>query len=84
MFFSNLQINYLENKFTNLYEGLEKIDVEGIIENIGKETKYKKQYTIKVQEINGDSKYKNTKLILYAPKNVKLEYGKKVSFSRRI
>ena len=84
MLISNLQINYFENRFNNLYKGLEEIHVIGVVENIGKSTEHKKQYTIKIEKINGDTKYKNTKLILYAPKDAKIEYGKRISFSRRI
>lgn len=56
----------------------------GIITSEGKETDYKTVYTLKVETINGDKKYKNTNLNLYVEKGENLEYGKKISFIRRI
>ena len=70
-----------ENKFNSLYSNLEKIEVTGIIVSNSKETNYKKSYEIKVLSINGDTKYKNTKLLMYIDKSLNLEYGKKVKLT---
>ena len=78
---SNLQIKSSENKFNSLYSNLEKIEVTGIIVSSSKETNYKKSYEIKVLCINGDTKYKNTKLLVYIDKSLNLEYGKKVKLT---
>ncbi len=81
---SNIQIMYLENRFNTLYINIKEIKLVGIITSIPKETEYKNSYTLKVQSINGDEKYKNTNLIIYTKKDIKLEYGKKVEIIRRI
>ena len=64
-----------------MYSNLEKIEVTGIIVSNSKETNYKKSYEIKVLSINGDTKYKNTKLLMYVDKSLNLEYGKKVKLT---
>lgn len=79
-FFSNTQINYLNNKYENLYLKTDEIEVEGIVISEKKDTKYRTSYTIKVESINGNTKYKNTKLIMYCKLGTEIEYGKKVSF----
>ena len=70
-FISNIQIVKLENKFNTLYKkytNVEEINIIGIITNEGKETNYKTSYTLKVESINGNSKYKNTYVMLYIKK----------------
>ena len=81
---SNIQIMYLENRFNTLYINIKETKLVGIITSIPKETEYRNSYTLKVQSINGDEKYKNTNLIIYTKKDIKLEYGKKVEIIRRI
>lgn len=81
---SNIQIMYLENRFNTLYINIKETKLVGIITSIPKETEYKNSYILKVQSINGDEKYKNTNLIIYTKKDIKLEYGKKVEIIRRI
>ena len=81
---SNTQINYLENKYKKLYEGINNVEIIGTIISEKKELEYKEKYTIKVEKINGDKKYKNTKLIIYTKSNKKIEYGKKIKIIRRI
>ncbi|MCI8397351.1 MAG: DUF4131 domain-containing protein [Clostridia bacterium] len=75
---SNLQITHLENKHNTLYHNLQRIEIEGCIIEGPKESTYKKAYTIKVEKINQNAKYKNTKLIIYTPKNENIEYGRKI------
>lgn len=82
--FSNIQIGYLENKFNTLYLGIENIDIKGTIISDAKYTKYRTSYIIKVQSINGNTKYKNTCLNLYLKDNQNLKYGEKISFSRNV
>ncbi len=80
---SNIQINYLQNKYYTLYKSIEneKIQIIGTVISERKETTYKASYTIKVKEINGNAKFKKTNLIIYIPKNTYLEYGEKVRFN---
>lgn len=75
-----LFVNYFDNKFENLYK--ENIDIYGVGEIISfaEEKEYKNKYIIKIKEINNDNKYKNTKLIFYADKNINLEYGDIIYF----
>ena len=81
---SKFQIIYLENKFDTLYDGLDTINVVGIITSNGKLGNYMTGYILKIEEINGDTKYRNTYLNLYVKDNKQLEYGKKISFIRKL
>lgn len=81
---SNIQIMYLENKFNTLYKNVQKINLVGTIISSPKETEYKNSYTLKVESINGNKKYKNTNLIIYTKKDIKLEYGRRIEIVRRI
>lgn len=45
---------------------------------------YRTSYEIKIQNINGNKKYKGTKLIIYVKNGKTLEYGKNVSFIRKL
>lgn len=84
IFISNVQTSYLENKFSNLYAGLDKVNAIGIITSEGKKGEYKTSYILKVESINGDSKYKGTYLNLYTKENIEIDYGKKVKLKRNI
>lgn len=70
-----------ERKFDNLYNGLEKIEAIGTIISERKDTKYKASYTINVESINSNKKYRGTNLIVYLQKSEKLEYGDKVKIN---
>ncbi len=48
---------------------------------MGRCGEYKTSYTINVETVNKDTKYKNTKLIIYVKNGIKLEYGVKIGFS---
>ena len=56
----------------------------GIITSDVKSTTYKNTYSIKVESINGNKKYKDTNLYVYTKPDEFIKYGKKVSFTRRI
>lgn len=75
MLFSNIKITKLEYKFDNLYQGLNEAQIIGTIITNGEETEYKKVYTLKVESINKDKRYKGTNLIIYTSKKADLEYG---------
>lgn len=80
---SNITTIYLNNKYNNLYSNLEKVNLIGTIVSSKEEKEYKDIYKIKVQNINGDKKYKNTYLYLNVSKkeNVELKYGNLVKIS---
>ena len=82
MIISNIQTLYLENKFSTLYKDNQEIEIIGVITKERQEKEYKTEYEIKVESINGDKKYKNTKLILQVKNKEKIEYGKKVKLIR--
>lgn len=69
----------LENKFNNLYQGIENVKVIGTVISDRKETSYKASYTVKVESVNSNKKYKGTNLIVYIPKSQVLEYGDEVA-----
>ncbi len=75
-----LIVYYFDDKFETLYK--EDINIYGIGEIISfaEEKEYKNKYIIKIKKINNDNKYKNTKLIFYADKNINLEYGDIIYF----
>lgn len=75
---SNWQIIYLENKFENLYKGKEEVNVIGTIISDREENTYQAKYTIKIDSVNGDTKYNDTNLLLYVQKEENLEYGDKI------
>lgn len=80
---SNNVTSYLNNKYENIYNmSTEEQTYVGTIISDEKEGDYKSSYTIKIENINGKTKYKNTKLILNVSKNqnIKLEYGNKIKF----
>lgn len=60
-----IYINVLDNNYEAKYANIsEKVSIKAIIISEPVDKDYKKTYTIKVEEINGDKKYKNTKLLL--------------------
>jgi len=81
MLISYIKITNLENKFDNLYNGISKTNIIGTIITNEEETEYKKVYTIKVESINNNNKYKGTNLILYTSKKAEFEYGDLVTIS---
>ena len=81
---SYFRILYLENSFNTKYKNIsEEINVIGTIISNVEEKQYTNKYIIKVDSIDGNYKYKGTKLILYVKKDKKLqvyEYGNKIFF----
>ncbi len=79
---SNFIILYQNQKFQDLYSGLDNQDVEVIATVVSKATEKnnKKIYKVKVENINQNSKYKGTYLYLNINKNLKqqLEFGNKI------
>ncbi len=78
---SNFQILRLEKKFNTLYNNITDVKIVGTVISDEKETSYKLSYTIKVESINNNTKYKGTNLIIYISKEQKLTYGSKYCFS---
>lgn len=81
---SNSITSYLNNKYKNIYNTTteEQIYIGTIISD-AEEGEYKSSYTIKIESIDGDTRYRGIKLILYISNNYnqKLEYGNKIKFS---
>lgn len=84
MIISSTLTSYLNRKYEIIYK---KISTEeqtyiGTIISDAKKGEYKTSYTIKIESINGDIKYKDIKLIVNIPnkENIKLEYGNKIKF----
>lgn len=79
---SNTIVLYQNNKYENLYKNLEEqqILVKAKVVSNKKEKNYKDLYKIKIENINGEHKYKNTYLYLNIKKDVKLEYGEILIF----
>lgn len=83
-FISNTQIKILEQKYKILYLDVENETFTGIIISNQEQGEYKDNYIVKIENINGNIKYKNTKLKLYVDNGIQLKYGQKISFTRRI
>ena len=79
---SNCIVLYQNNKYENLYKGLEnqELTAVGKVVSNKKEKDYKDVYKIKVENINGQSKFINTYVYLNVDKDVFLEYGEKLIF----
>lgn len=75
---SNLIIILKNDKYEKLYEGLEDIEVTGVIVEEKEEKTYKNIYKIKVLDINNLKKFKNTYLYLSADQKMQIEYGNKI------
>ena len=76
------QIKYYEGIFENKYKNInedDEISIIGTIVSDPQEKEYKTKYILKIDTINSNKKYKNTKVILYT-KNGKetLKYGDKI------
>lgn len=85
MLISNNVTSYLNNRYENIYNmSTEEQTYIGTIISDEQEGDYKSSYTIKIENINGNTKYKNIKLILILniPKkrNIKVKYGDKIKF----
>ena len=76
------QIKYYEGIFENKYKNIkedDEISIIGTIVSDPQEKEYKTKYILKIDTINSDKKYKNTKVILYTKKEKEtLKYGDKI------
>lgn len=81
---SYFQILYFEKSFEEKYQFLEQeVQVVGTIISNSSDKEYKTVYTIKVESMDGDNRYQNTKLLLNVKKGKKQKeyrYGNKISF----
>lgn len=77
---SNIQITLLEKSFDEKYQNVkENLEIVGTIISNPIDKQYKNQYTLKVEEINGNKKYKNTNLQLNVKKEKEtLNYGDEI------
>lgn len=78
---SNTQITLLEKSFDEKYKNIEEnLEIVGTIISNPIDKQYKNQYTLKVEKINEDKKYKNTNLQLNVKKEKEtLNYGDKIT-----
>ena len=76
------QIKYYEGIFENKYKNInedDEISIIGTIVSDPQEKEYKTKYILKIDTINSNKKYKNTKVILYTKKEKEtLKYGDKI------
>ena len=77
---SNIQITLLEKSFDEKYKNVgENLEIVGTIISNPIDKQYKNQYILKVEEINGNKKYKNTNLQLNVKKEKEtLNYGDEI------
>lgn len=74
-------IQYHESNFEVRYKDIEnKVDVIGTVVSEAKENEYRLQYEIKIESINGNNKYKGTKLLL----NIKKDKEQKIEYADKI
>ncbi len=79
---SNVQVNFLNNKYENFYTDGEEYKIVGTIVSEPQEKEYKTVYKIKIESINGNTKYKNTQLLLNIKgKDNQLKYGDKIKLN---
>ena len=80
MLISNIQTNTLNTKFDKLYTNIStESKIFGTIISEKNEGDYYNTYTIKIISIEGNNKYKNTKLLLKT--NAFLDYGDTILFT---
>ena len=77
---SNLVVIKQNNKYNNLYNTEKNIFLTGIVISNPTVKEFKSVYKIKVENLNGNPKYKNTYLLLNINNNtnLSLEYGEKI------
>ena len=78
---SNIITIQLNNKYENLYSGLEAVNIIGSIVDNGKNKEYKTTYKLKIEKVNEKSKFKGTYLYIDINKKTKqnLKYGDYIS-----
>jgi len=80
---SNGIVLFQNQQYDNLYKNIKNLSGKGIVVSNKVEKEYKHQYKVKVTNINGNSKYKDTYLFLRIDKKDtnELKYGDEVTFS---
>ena len=78
---SNIITIQLNNKYENLYSGLEAVNITGSIVDNGKNKEYKTTYKLNIEKVNEKSKFKGTYLYIDINKKTKqnLKYGDYIS-----
>ena len=77
--FSNSITLYENNRYDNLYKNVTNVVATATVVSNQKERDYKNTYKIKIENFNGQRKYKNTYLYLNVNKKIKkLEYGDRI------
>jgi len=79
---SNSIVIYQNNKYDSLYKNLDEIEGEAVVVSSKKEKEYTNSYKIKINNLNGSIKYKDTCLYLKVNKKntMNLQYGDKIKF----
>ncbi len=80
---SNYTTSYLNKKYNNLYNNLTGDSIYiGTIISEGEKGEHKTTYNIEIESVNGDTKYKRTRLILNISNkyNINLQYGDQIKF----
>ncbi len=80
---SNGIVLFQNQQYDNLYKDINNLSGKGIVVSNKVEKEYKNQYKVKIININGSQKYKNTYLSLRVDKKLtqEIEYGDEVTFS---
>lgn len=82
---SNTIVLYQNNQYKNLYSSFDEkeISIVATVVSNAKEKDYKKVYKIKVESVNGNTRFKNTYLYLDVKNNlnIDLEYGGKLEIT---
>lgn len=82
---SNTILLYKNKQYESFYEEFDgqEINITGTIVDNGKQKEYKTVYKLKIDNINGNFKYKNMYLYIEVNPNKKilLEYGNKITFT---
>ncbi len=80
---SNGIVLFKNQQYNNLYKEVNTVTGKGIVVSNKVEKEYKNQYKVKIIDINGNSKHKNTYLFLKTDKKSKQEikYGDEITFS---
>ncbi len=77
---SNTIVLIQNYNYENVYKDFEEGKIIATVVSDVKIKKYYYQYKIKVENINNNKKYNNTYLYLNLKENIKIEYGKQISF----
>lgn len=77
-----IYVNVLNKDYETRYANIsEEVNIKAVIVSEPIDKDYKNTYTVKVEEINGDKKYKNTKLLLDIKKSAlkeELQFGDEI------